>query len=521
MRPLILFLLILSTGIRAQAQQNEIPLQRDIYIDVERNAARLDSRVLSGLKPLMERRADLTNVMGYRVDSARYYYWLSEKMYKEHLLIVNEGDLRMTIDPLFNFEYGFDPGDPTEYADTNRYVSNTRGFWIRGDIGNKFSFQSMFHETQAVVPQYLFQYVRISGVMPGQGRVKLADADKLDFGWSQANISYSPVPWLNIQFGHGKHSVGHGYRSMLLSDNAINSPYLQFSALTNNKRFQYTTWSTKLMHGVKKEDRLPTGESSESLFYWYRARFNHLAINLGPAQVGLFEATLFQTIADGAVQPFDPLELNPVIGVNTLVTGFDGENKSLVGLDLRVKVTNKAYVYGQYAYDGRSAMQVGARAFDVLRKDLHLQVEWNTADRFMYMQTPAELAYMHGGQPMAHPLGTAFSEVVGIVDCGFGKYWLQAKVNVAALQQDFLGTAGGGTNLNEPDEGLPPATTETTDLQLTSIDVNASYLMNPNTNMRLIVGVMRRDEPDVPDGFQSTYVYVAFRTGLFNRYYDL
>ena len=58
----------------ARAQQNDIPLQRDVYIDVERNAAKREARVHSGMKPVLESRADLTNVMGHRVDSTKYYY---------------------------------------------------------------------------------------------------------------------------------------------------------------------------------------------------------------------------------------------------------------------------------------------------------------------------------------------------------------------------------------------------------------------------------------------------------------
>lgn len=520
MRCILLVLLSALACATALAQQNDLPLQRDVYIDVERNAARTDSRVFSGLKPVIERRADLTNVMGFRVDSAKYYYWLTEKVFKQHLVIVNEGDLHLTIDPLFQFEYGYDLGDATVYSDTNRYVCNTRGFWIKGDIGDKVSFQTMFHETQALVPQYLYRHIYNTGALPGQGRVKLEEVREVDMGWSQSNVSYSPVHWLNIQLGHGKRFVGHGYRSMLLSDNSLSSPYLLFSAITNNKRFQYTTWHTKLMHGVTVNDRLETGESSESLFYWYRARFNHLAINLGRAQVGLFEAALFRTIDEGKVQAFDPMELNPVIGVNTLMHGFNSGNKSLVGLDLRVKVTNKAYVYGQFAYDGRSAFQVGARAFDVLRKDLHLQLEWNMAERYMYQQTPAQLAYIHAGQPLAHPMGTAFSEVVGIVDLGFDRYWLQVKVNVAALQRDPGGFGGAGANLNQDDD-LTFANSQLNTVALNYLDLNASYLFNPNTNMRLVVGFVRRDQPGAVDNVQSGYLYVAFKTNLFNRYYDL
>jgi hypothetical protein len=50
-----------------------------------------------------------------------------------------------------------------------------------------------------------------------------------------------------------------------------------------------------------------------------RGRFNHLSVNLGRVQVGLFESTIFEDIDSTGVKPFDALELNPMIGVNTLV----------------------------------------------------------------------------------------------------------------------------------------------------------------------------------------------------------
>ena len=123
--------------------------------------------------------------------------------------------------------------------------------------------------------------------------------------------------------------------------------------------------------------------------------------------------------------PFDPMELNPVIGVNTLVNGFGDANKSLVGLDMRVKLRDKLYVYGQFATDGpadeRYAWQAGLRIFDLVRRDIHLQVEYNTATPFMYQNDPAQLAYVHAGLPLAHPMGAYFSEFVSILDIGFGR----------------------------------------------------------------------------------------------------
>jgi hypothetical protein len=508
----------------ARAQQNDIPLQRDFYIDVERNAAQREARIHTGLKPLLESRADLTNVMGYRVDTTKYYYWITEKLLKDHLVEVKGEDFRLTADPLVQFEYGNDHGDPTAYSDTNRYFHNVRGIRLTGDLGGKLSFSTMFHEHQAIVPQYLFLQAASTGVVSGQGRVKIQQRRILDYGWSQGQVSYSPATWLNVQFGHGKHFVGHGYRSVLLSDNALVAPFMKFSLLTTNKRVQYSTWLSKLQSGVQGSDRLPVGESSESLFYWFRGRFNHVSVDLGRVQVGLFESTLFQTIDSNGVRPLDPLELNPVIGLNTALRGFKGAGKSLVGVDLRIKLTDKGYVYGQFATDDpaeqRYAYQVGMRWFDVVRKDLHVQVEYNAAEPFTYLNTPSKLAYEHSGLPMAHPFGSYFNEVVAIADAGFGRVIGQVKLVLGTYHRNPTPETNYGGDLRRSDTFVPGPDGPLVQ-QLTSFDVTASYLCNPHTNLRLFIGFNRRGLTNATENDQSSYLNFGVRTGLFNRYYDL
>lgn len=58
---------------------------------------------------------------------------------------------------------------------------------------------------------------------------------------------------------------------------------------------------------------------------------------------------MWKNIGPDGVLPFNGMQLNPVIGLNTLVNGFDGENTQLLGLDAKYKVTDKAFVYGQFA----------------------------------------------------------------------------------------------------------------------------------------------------------------------------
>jgi hypothetical protein len=520
---LVLSALILSGPWAVLAQQNTVPLDRDFSLELDRASARLGSRMQTGLKPVVERRADLQDVLGYRADSTTYYYWHSEKLYRDHLLILRKDDVHITADPLFQFEFGHDFGDRTAYPDTNRFYHNIRGFWLRGDIGPRFSFETMFLESQAVVPQYLFLRVRDQRVVSGQGRSKIAGYSVLDYGWSQASISYAPASWMHIQFGHGRHFAGHGYRSMLLSDHAPPAPYLKFSVATTNRMLQYSTWHSKLQHGVLEADRIPTGRPGETLFYWMRSRTNHLSLALGRLDLALFESTIFRNIDADGIRKLDPMELNPVIGLNTLQFGFNGEYHVLVGADLRLKVTNKAFLYGQVATNDpgqRTAWQAGVRLFDVVRRDIHLQVEYNHADPFMYMHDPARLAYMHSGLPMAHPFGAHFQELVGIADLGLKRWRLQVKVNSGTYHLDPMAADNVGSDLRKPLQN-EAGDVDPQVLQLTYWDSNISHLFNPKTNLRAAIGFTRRDLPGTGDGQQASYLYISLRTGLFNRYYDL
>ncbi|MGB6047363.1 MAG: hypothetical protein WBG34_07155, partial [Flavobacteriales bacterium] len=47
-------------GLLAHAQQNDIPLNRDIYYDLDRNGAAKSSTMHTGLRPIIQSRADLT-----------------------------------------------------------------------------------------------------------------------------------------------------------------------------------------------------------------------------------------------------------------------------------------------------------------------------------------------------------------------------------------------------------------------------------------------------------------------------
>jgi hypothetical protein len=511
-------------ALAAVAQQNDVPLSREIYLDLDRNHACRTSPVHSGLRPQIESRVDLTRVLGHRPDSSRHYYVLTQVLFKTHLLDVRKRNFRVIADGVFNFELGQDFRDPSEFADTTRFYVNARGYRFAVDIGPRVSFNTTFYETQAIYPQYIYQFVQKYDVVPGQGRIKTSDQRGFDFSWAGGNVSWSPRHHVNVQFGHGKHFVGNGYRSVLLSDNAFNYPFLKASLLLFKDRVQYSTIYAKLQMAGEGY-RLPTGESTESIFHWKRATFNHASVNLGPAQIGLFEATHFKTIDQGGARAFNGMQLNPVIGLNTLAFGFDNDHvNTMLGMDLKVKLTDKFFVYGQLAADDpgndKLAWQAGLRMFDLFGQDLHLLLEYNRASAFAYSTRSPNMGHVHYNQPMAHPLGANFSEAVGILDYRKRRWMFTGKVNIARIiLQDTAGTNfGNDPLLSEPlEDPMIPAIHR----QLVNLDLSFGWLMNQNNNSRIVIGWTGRDLERAVDHLNTSYLYVAIRTGLFNRYYDI
>ncbi len=526
MRSAALFTLLSCSACRVFAQQNDVPLNRDIYYDIDRNGACRTSTMHTGLRPIIESRADLENVMGFRPDSSRHYYYLTTKLFREHLIQVKHEGFKLSIDPVFRFELAKDFVE-TAVANTNRSTNNfnSRGFWVKADLGKDVSFQTGFYENQAILPIYIYQYIQGSGVIPGQGRVKEFTERSFDFSWAHGNVSWTPQRWLNVQFGNGRHFVGNGYRSMLLSDNTFPYPYLKFSALTTDQRFQYTTINAKFQSVNDPGDRLPTGESLESLFYWRRASFKHLSVHLGPAQIGLFEATLFQNIDSAGIKPFNALELNPALGLNTVVNGFGGVNKQLIGLDAKVRFTDKLFAYGQFALDDpaqqRYAWQAGFQWFDVLRRDLHFLVEYNSATSFAYTSNRSRGSYSHFNQPLASPLGAGYDEAVAIVDYGIHqKWWFRAQGSLANFRVDTSAVSVSGSNIFDAREKTG-ADSLSVKRARAWLDLSFAWRFNQNQNTSLSVGLITRDITNAPDAQNSHYLYVCLRTSLFNRYYDL
>ena len=467
------------------------------------------------------------------------------KIKQESLFIINDtaDKFYMTIDPLLNFQYGKDLADTTG----EKLITNTRGFVIRGDLGKKVSFESSFYENQSTFPDYLDTSIAHSNklfpqsgkfdynVIPGQGRSKPFKSKGYDYAMASGYVSYSPFKFLNLQVGNGKHFVGDGYRSLLLSDNAFNYPYARITTVFEN--IQYTNLYTSFMNltdgGVK------TPPHTERLFQKKIGSFQMLSFNFfHRLQLGLFQGMIWEAADSSNRQHVEFNTFDPVIGVNAATYGLHNKNNVLLGATLKLEITNSISIYGQYMLDdvyskGTTAInnkygyQAGLKYFNLFTvKNLHLQLEYNSVRPYAYSASNPQQSYTHYNQALAHPLGANFNEAIGFINYKFKDFFIEIK-GIYAIKGADSSSFNYGGNIFKSDNSIgvnqtvgTVATTQGVKNTIITEDIHIGYLVNPSTNLNIVVGVMNRS--DVTDKLTSNtrWVYVGIRTSLANIYYD-
>lgn len=556
---LLFFLTALSwgdAGAELFAQQN-LPLSREWGLEVEKykNYIKQSSSdtivICKGCvsETIVIKPSDYSSFKPYIVRPSfiqknKSRSWLLRKIKKENIIIVKDTSekFNLTIDPLFNFEFGMDMADTSR----EKLYKNTRGFIVRGSIGEKFAFESSFYENQATYAKYIDDYIKSTDdlfpqsanysydVVPGQGRSKAFKKNGYDYAMASGYISYSPVKALNVQVGHGKHFIGDGYRSLLLSDNAFNYPFARIT--TTYKNIQYTNLYTSFMNltdgGVK------TPPHVERLFQKKTGSFQLLSINLWKRlQIGLFQGMIWEAADSTNKEHVDFNTFDPVIGVNTAVYGLNNKNNMLIGATFKLKMANTLFLYGQYMLDelpslrsgetgNKSGYQVGFKYFDLFTvKNLHFQLEYNTVRPYAYSSDQPFQSYTHYNQALAHPLGANFYEVVGFINYRLKDFFIQLKGNYAVKGKDSLSYNFGGDifkssntfPVNQSLEGIQ--TTQGLKTTIIYQDIQIGYLINPARNSNIIIGLINRTE--LGDKKLSTQmVYVGWRTSLANFYYD-
>jgi hypothetical protein len=526
---LVVFLCIQSIFALAQNGLTIIPFEKQFFDALEgKQYAGSDKGFSTSVKPLMRRQLQLYTFEDTLMKAKGN--WLRRKLFDEHLIDQKGEDWSLQADLLAELQLG------RELTPAKITWQNTRGARLQGSLGNKIAFYSSLYENQAVFPTYLDSFIRQTGVIPGQGLGRIF-GNGWDFGNAEAVISYAPATYLNFQFGQGRHFIGEGYRSMLLSDIGLPAPFFRLQAEFGP--IQYTYW----LQNYTDINQAPLAWSLGYRQKYAAMGFLNWQINK-KLTIGAFQAVVWQaddTIAGRKPIPFQ--YLNPVIFFHPVQFSSGSEGNLLLGFNLKYRLLNRMIVYGQLMLDELSVRdflrqngaiinkyggQIGWKAWQPFGlKGIFLQSELNFARPYTYSHWSSLSNYAHYGQPLAHPFGANFKELVGIMEYQFLKVWaLRAKsvwisggLDSAGLFfgqdvfQNYLLAPGGidakGVQIGQ---GLP--------ITIWHNELVLSRLVNPKTNLQIEARALWRRSGIGNQGHQTLWLMIGVRSALRNLYND-
>ena len=466
--------------------------------------------------------------------------YAGRKLWNENFVQIQGDGYWFTVNPIFDLRAG-----KSSDLDASTFV-NTRGIQVQGEIGKELSFTTTIFESQGRFAGYYNDYIETlapSGgnpaIIPGIGISKRFKEDAYDFPLAEANITYTPSKFINLQLGYGRNFIGDGYRSLLEGDGA--SPYPFFKINTNFWKIKYTNtylWLKDVRPDVTVDGTYATKfMANHYLSYNVTKRWN----------IGLFESVVWSNQND---RGFDASFINPIIFYRAVE--FSSSSKSgnaILGLTSKYKFTNQVQGYGQLIVDefsvgdmsggenswkNKFGYQLGAKYFDAFNIDnLLLQVEYNHVRPYVYSHSNPLTNYAHSNQSMGHQWGGNFKEFIAIARYFKGRWFADAKLTYGQRGLDF-DTAENSFNyggniykdydMDRPfDTGVTPGQGNKTTILIA--DLQAGYLVNPATNLKLFGSLIYRNfDPTVTTAKDfkqnTTWFSLGFRADIFNWYMD-
>ena len=341
-----------------------------------------------------------------------------------HFLSYQSPSFEFVLNPILNFNLGHD------LSEDQFVFQNTRGIELYGTLDKRLYFYTSFYENQSNFLSYITSSIERDKAILGQGNYKdyqssVIDAFQgYDYSNAQAYLGYKLTDHAILELGHGKHFIGNGMRSLLLSD--IGHNYFYF-------KFRVEVWKLLYQSVISELSGLSARftPNNELLPKKYMAS-HYLDLNISDRlSIGLFESVIFSR-----ENQFELQYLNPLILYRTVEHGLDSPDNVLLGMNLSWRPIDGMSLYGQILIDELSlseltssegwwgnkyGLQLGVKSFDFLGIDhLDTQVEFNMVRPYTYshrielqgFEDYSITSYSHNNQPLAHPLGANFNEII-------------------------------------------------------------------------------------------------------------
>ena len=350
---------------------------------------------------------------------------LFKKLYTEPASFASVSSKKKGLfDLRFNPMIGVNIGGESD--DGGRFIfSRSVGLEVRGNIKQVFSFYLNATGNDERTPAYVEQLVlrgrptwqQLFAFMPGEAYYKLYNSTLFKFNYgvdyfdARGYINVNILKYMNLTFGRDKNFIGDGQRSLFLSDNS--APYLFLKFKLKIWKFDYENIFAQLnSHYIRGLDTLlpkkymATHHLSMQVTHW---------LNLG----------LFEAVIMNRSDHFEFQYLNPIIFYRAVEHALGSPDNELIGGDFKANIASRASIYGQVLFDefnfkyffkgngwwaNKWGLQLGLKYVDIA-PNLDGQIEFNMVRPFTYTHNSND-DYSNYNQPLAHPLGANFYEIV-------------------------------------------------------------------------------------------------------------
>lgn len=411
-------------------------------------------------------------------------------------------------------------------------VSNVGiGFMAKVDFNSKISVSGDFLGTKGTFSPFLIDRVDTLNIFPGYGLRYNNTPGKIYYENWNANVSWTPNKFFNLQIGKGKNFWGYGYRSLFLSDNATNYPFLKFT--TNFWRIKYISMVAQM-----KDIRYAGGDPSKYTNKF--GTFHLLSWNVTKRfNVNIFESVIWQAKDTLQNRQLDINYLNPVIFFRPVEYSLGSSDNSLLGIGAQYKINSSMSVYGQGLLDefvlaqikadsgwwaNKFGLQIGFKAFEPFKlKGFYFQTEYNAVRPFTYSHGSVLQNYAHFYQPLAHPMGSNFRDWVTIVQYRYKWIVVSNKTVIGNYGSDTAGLNYGGNmfesyrkRAQDYHNFIGQGLNNELFYNKTSIEI---VLMKQN-NLRFELAYTLRNITNMYGKTTTNFVSIGIKTNLYNSYND-
>lgn len=247
--------------------------------------------------------------------------------------------------------------------------------------------------------------------------------------------------YFELDAGHQAHHIGDGYRSLVIGRQSAPLPFFKVTAQVHKVRF-FAEWM-RAAHPFPVEYNKGTRHKFLAM--------HGLSMNIGKRfNWSAYEMVVWQDRDTLNQRGLELHYLNPIAFYRPLEFAQGSADNVILATTMRYKATPKIGIYAQIVLDEfklnqlRSELkwwankyggQLGVKWLNVI-PDLHMLVEGNVVRPFTYTHGSVVQSWTHWSQPLAHPLGANFAEILWRVAYQRGSWKFRSTALYSAYGRD-------------------------------------------------------------------------------------